>query len=107
MYSFIVYPQGNGGTDRCVCVCCGAGECVCVAAVLLLALYVCAWVGLFVCGTACVCIVCKCEYVCLPLSIHLCYSMRGHAIQWHVISDSRDNVISGGRESGLGIPRFL
>ena len=35
-----------------------------------------------------------------------------HAIQWHVISirylsDSRDNVISGGRESGVGISSFV
>ena len=55
---------------------------------------------LFVCGVVgrwCVC-------VCV---LHASASNTCHAIPGHVISDSRDNVISGGRESGVGISSFL
>ena len=45
------------------------GEGGCEATVLLLALYVCAWVGLFVCGTACVCV---CVWVTCVCDVCVC-----------------------------------
>ena len=52
------------------CVCGGGGGSECVAAVLQ---YVCAWVGLYVCGTACMCVYCmqvRVRVFVLPYSLY-------------------------------------